>query len=98
MTVDRGNGPAYHTINCPVNALARNIAERISGMPAYLVDDETWAAAFAEAEATYEPPKPLSPLQEAVRKAEGKHLTEDEIKESIGFLNRAAAILKGQKP
>lgn len=81
----------------PVRLLACEIAERRTGMPSYLVDDEQWAEALAEAEATYEPPKPLSPLQEAVRKAEGKHLTEDEIAESIGFLNRAAAILKGHR-
>lgn len=81
-----------------IRALARDIAERRTGMPAYLVDDETWADALVEAQATYEPPKPLTPLQEAVRKAQGKHLTGDEIEESIGFLNRAAAILKGRKP
>lgn len=52
-----------------VAALAREIAERRTGMPAYLVDDETWAAAEAEAEATYREPEPLSPLGEAVRKA-----------------------------
>lgn len=28
---------------------ARDIAERITGMPAYLVDDEQWAAAEAQA-------------------------------------------------
>jgi hypothetical protein len=78
-----------------VEALARDIASRRAGMPAYLVDDEQWAEAFAEAEATYVPPKPLSPLQEAVRKAEGKHLTDGEIRESIAFLNRAIQILKG---
>lgn len=80
-----------------IDALARDIAERRTGMPAYLVDDETWESARAEAEATYEPPKPLSPLQEAIRKAEGKHPTADEIAESIGFLNRAARILNGPK-
>jgi hypothetical protein len=80
-----------------VRLLACEIAERRTGMPSYLVDDEAWEAAMAEAEATYEPPKPLSPLQEAVRKAEGKHLTAGEIAESIGFLNRAAATLKGRR-
>lgn len=53
-----------------INALARDIAERASGMPAYLVDDETWAAALAEAEATYMPPAPKSPLQEAIDRAQ----------------------------
>jgi hypothetical protein len=52
-----------------ISALARDIAERASGMPAYLVDDETWAAALAEAEATYTPPTPKSPLQEAIDRA-----------------------------
>lgn len=80
-----------------IRLLACEIAERHTGMPSYLVDDEAWEAAMAEAEQTYEPPEPLSPLQEAVRKAEGKHLTDDEIRESIGFLNRAAAILKGRR-
>ena len=52
-----------------LNALARDIAERRTGMPAYLVDDETWAAALAEAEETYEPLAPKSPLQEAIDRA-----------------------------
>lgn len=34
-----------------VDKLAREIAERRTGMPAYLVDDEGWYAAAAEAEA-----------------------------------------------
>jgi hypothetical protein len=65
-----------------IDALARDIAERRAGMPAYLVDDEQWASALAEAEATYEPPKPLSPLQEAVRKARG-HYTGEEVERMI---------------
>lgn len=52
-----------------IDALARDIAERISGMAAYLVDDETWDAALAEAEATYVPPPPKSSLQEAIDRA-----------------------------
>ena len=52
-----------------ISALARDIAERQTGIPAYLVDDETWAAALAEAEETYEPPAPKSPLQEAIDRA-----------------------------
>ncbi len=54
-----------------VYALAREIAERIMGMPAYEADDETWAEAMAEAEATYESlkPKKKSPLQEAIDRA-----------------------------
>lgn len=54
-----------------IDALARDIAERASGMPAYLVDDEMWAAALDEAEATYQPPKPETPIQRAVRRARG---------------------------
>jgi hypothetical protein len=77
-----------------VTQLARDIAERRTGMPAYLVDDETWDAALAEAEATYVPPKPLSPVQEAIRKAEGQHLTGEEIEQSIAFLNRAAQAIR----
>lgn len=60
MTADR---------RAAVNALARNIAERMTGMPAYLVDDETWGAALDEAEATYVPPKPKTPLQAAIDSA-----------------------------
>jgi hypothetical protein len=67
-------------------------------MAAYLVDDETWAAALLEAEATYEPVKSLTPLAEAVRKAQGKQPTENEIKESIGFLNQVSAAMRGRKP
>ncbi len=52
-----------------VYALAREIAERRTEMPAYLVDDETWAAALAEAEATYKPPALKSALQEAIDRA-----------------------------
>lgn len=53
----------------PIAALARDIAEDRTGMPAYLVDDETWAAALAEAEATFREAELESPLAEAVRKA-----------------------------
>lgn len=77
-----------------VYALARDIAERRTGMPAYLVDGETWAAALDEAKATYVAPEPLSPLQDAVRKASGRNPTEAEIAESIGFLNRALAAIR----
>lgn len=35
--------------------LTCEIAQRIGGMPSYLVDDEVWAAAEAEADATYIP-------------------------------------------
>jgi hypothetical protein len=41
-----------------------------------------------------EPPPELSPLREAVRKAQGKHLTADEIRDSIGFLNEMAKQIK----
>lgn len=34
-----------------VDELARDVAERWTGMPAYLVDDEIWAEATAEAAA-----------------------------------------------
>lgn len=71
-----------HSKRAAIDALARDIAERRTGMPAYLVDDEQWAAALAEAEATYVPPKPLSPLQEAVRKARG-HYTGEEVERMI---------------
>ena len=54
-----------------IRLLACDIMERRTGMPSYLVDDETAEAAYAEARATYVPPEPLSPLQEAVRKARG---------------------------
>lgn len=53
-----------------IEALAREIAERRTGMPAYLTDDETWFAVLAEAEATYVAPPPKSPLQEAIERAE----------------------------
>lgn len=78
----------------PIFALARDIAERRSGMPAYLVDDETWAAALDEAHATYVPPEPPSLIQEAIRKAGGRNPTGDEIAESIGFLNRMSAAIR----
>lgn len=52
-----------------IDALARDIAERRSGVAAYLVDDETWFAALAEAEATYAPSPPKSSVQEAVDRA-----------------------------
>ena len=61
------------TDNChqgDIKPLAQDIAERRTGMPAYLVDDETWAAALAEAEATYVPPPAKSPLAEAIERAE----------------------------
>lgn len=66
-----------------IEALARDIAERWTGMAAYLVDDETWTSALAEAERTYVPPKPLTPLREAVRRAQGKHFTGEEIEGMI---------------
>lgn len=77
-----------------IRLLACEIMERRTGMPSYLVDDETADAAYAEARATYVPPAPLSQVQEAVRKASGKNPTAEEIAESIGFLNRAAAAIK----
>lgn len=80
-----------------IRLLACEIMERRSGMPSYLVDDETADAAYAEARATYKPPEPLSPIQEAVRKASGRNPTADEIAASIGFLNRAAAALRGER-
>ena len=52
-----------------INALAREIVARRMWLPAYLVDDESWAAALAEAEATYEPPEPKPPLQQAIARA-----------------------------
>lgn len=77
-----------------IAALAREIAERETGMPAYLVDDEQWESAWAEAQATYQPPEPPPPLAEAVRKAQGKNPTAEEIEESIGFLNRVSAAIR----
>ena len=56
-------------VSTDINALARDIAERQTGMPAYAVDDETWDAALAEAEATYQRPGPKSSLQEAISRA-----------------------------
>lgn len=70
-----------------IDALARDIAERATGMPAYLADDETWAAALDEAEATYQPPKPETPIQRAIRRARG-HLTGEEVVEAIKAYNR----------
>lgn len=64
--------------------------------PEYWEDDETWEA--YERALAMEPPAPtvlLSPLQEAIRKASGKHPTGDEIAAMIGFLNRASARLRG---
>lgn len=81
-----------------IRLLACAIMERRTGMPSYLVDDETAEAAYAEAEATYVPPEPLLPVQEAVRKASGRNPTADEIATSIDFLNRAAAAIKGKRP
>jgi hypothetical protein len=77
-----------------VRLLACDIVERRSGMPGYLADDEAWTAAVAEAEATYTPPRPLSPVEDAIRRAEGKHLTDEEIERSIGALNRASAVVR----
>lgn len=78
---------------------ACELMEQMTGMPSYLADDEAAAAAYAQAqaEAEYVEPKPLSPLQEAIRKAQGKDLTGEEIEASIGFLNRVAAALS-RKP
>jgi hypothetical protein len=41
----------YHPREPSIEERARQIAERRSGMPSYLVDDETWDAAMAEAKA-----------------------------------------------
>lgn len=43
-----------HPAEPTVEQRAREIAERRTGMPAYLVDDETFAAATAEAQAERE--------------------------------------------
>lgn len=55
-----------------IRALARDIVERRTGAPAYLCDEEMWSEALEQAKATYRAPEPLTPLQEAVRKA--RHL------------------------
>jgi hypothetical protein len=47
-----------HPRELDITELARGIAERRTGMPAYLVDDETWEAAMAEAEAERRSPEP----------------------------------------
>jgi hypothetical protein len=72
-----------------VLARARDIAERRTGMPAYLVDDETWADAFAEAVETYVPPKPETPLHAAARRAQGIY-TGAEVADQIEAFDRAA--------
>ena len=60
------------------NARARDIAERQFGMPAYLIDDEAWAAAVAQAEATMPPePELMIGLRLAVRLAKGGPLSTD---------------------
>lgn len=74
---------------------ACEIMEQRTGRPSYMADDETADAAYAEAEATYTEPQPLSPIQDAIRRAQGRNPTETEIAASIRFLNRAAAVLKG---
>lgn len=72
-----------------IRLLACEIAERRSGRPSYLCDDEAWADALAEAKATYyETPKPPSPTEDACRRASG-HLTGEEVVESIQAFNRA---------
>lgn len=77
------------------DALAREIVERRTGMPAYLASDEDWAAAEDEAMAADLPPeKPEPPLLKAVRLAKGDLRTEDEIAASIGFLNKASAAIR----
>lgn len=76
---------------------ACELMERMTGMPSYMVDDETATAAYAQAKAEYVAPAPLSPLQEAVRKAQGKNPTADEIAASIGFLNRAAGAMRQKR-
>lgn len=72
-----------------IEALARDIAEHRTGMPAYLVDDETWGAALAEAEATYVQPEPESPIAAACRRARGD-LRGEEVVQAIEAYNRGA--------
>jgi hypothetical protein len=72
--------------------------EQIGGRPSYLATDGVDAEAYAQAWAEFyrgdlDPPK-LSPLVEAVRKAEGKHPTAQEIEQSIGFLNRMSNLIR----
>ncbi len=62
------------------DALAREIAERRTGMPSYLVGDEAWVAAVAEAEdelSRRPPVVPLAGLRLTVRKAFGGPLLGD---------------------
>lgn len=75
------------------DALAREIVERRTGMPAYLAPDEDWDAAVAEAnDADLTPEPEPTGLAAAVQRARGQ--APGQIEESIGFLNRAAAALR----
>lgn len=73
----------------------RAVAERMTGKPAYLATDEEWAAAEAEAERTYEAPRPESDIERACRIASGR-LQGEEIEQSIGNLNKVSAALFGK--
>lgn len=74
---------------------ACELMEATTGMPSYMVDDETCEAAYVQADHEYIAPRPLSPLQEAIRKASGQQPTATEIEDSIAFLNKAATVLRG---
>lgn len=55
-----------------IDAVARELAERATGMPAYLVDDETFAGWYRDAaERVERTPEPtLSPLTQQIEKAQ----------------------------
>lgn len=79
-----------------VAAMARALAEKATGTPAYLLDDETFDGYMQQARevvALTPPPPEPTPLQEAIRKARGDEPTAEEIEQSIDFLNRASAAL-----
>jgi hypothetical protein len=62
------------------DALARDLAEEQTGMPAYLVNDEAWAAAVTEADeilAAKPETKPMTGLPLAIRLAKGGPLSTD---------------------
>lgn len=55
-----------------IESVAQTLAERATGMPAYLVDEETFAGHYRDAEQRVErtPEPALSPLQEACERAQ----------------------------
>jgi hypothetical protein len=64
-----------------IEAVARELAERATGIPAYLVDEETFDGWLQDAEARVaRTPRPeLSSLSEAVERAQGPFRVESRI-------------------